>query len=168
MALQNAIMAGDGRNEFGMPEQLIFQVRRANFSISVMNVLQILDFCEPTPLPNAPRYIRGMIEYDGAPVVVVDIGEKFGLAHCGASDSGRVILLQVRLNGSPVVIGLHADKVDSVAKIDVTDVHDLPTTGEDMSMDYFDGVGRHGGHMVLMINAENMFNTFDFSLTDAG
>jgi len=65
---------GEDGNQF-----LTFQLQDEEYGIEILRVQEIKGFSRITPIPNSPRYIKGVMNLRGAVVPIVDLRVKFNL-----------------------------------------------------------------------------------------
>ncbi len=58
---------------------LTFSVQSEEYGIDILSVQEIKGFSKVRPIPNAPHYIRGVMNLRGTVVPVLDLRARFGL-----------------------------------------------------------------------------------------
>jgi purine-binding chemotaxis protein CheW len=61
-------------------ELIAFRVGAQEFCVNIMSVCEIRGWTEATALPQAPRFVRGVINLRGAVLPIVDFAARIGLA----------------------------------------------------------------------------------------
>lgn len=93
---------------------ILFSVGGGTFSLPVSAVREIVETEKLARVPNAPDFIRGLMELRDQVVVVIDIRERLsGAAAVGLSEQSRVIICE--LDGK--VTGILADDVSQVLSL---------------------------------------------------
>ena len=93
---------------------LVFTLGRENFGVDVNMVREIVRVPSfITRVPNAPMYIRGVINLRGTIVPVFDMQMKIGMVNSPLTDEARIIVLAV----SDVTFGIIVNSVREVRTI---------------------------------------------------
>jgi len=75
-----------------------------SFALSITQVPEILDPMPMIPIPNAPSYVQGLINWRNQPVTALDMGDWLGLAD-KTEKHGRLRLMIMRTMESNTLIG---------------------------------------------------------------
>lgn len=97
---------------------VIFKIREEFFGVEASKVLSINDMMTITRVPNAPNYIKGLINLRGIIISLLDISVLLNLTsiYCDDdfSENSNIIILDLDFEE----IGIIVDKVDEVLDID--------------------------------------------------
>ena len=97
---------------------VIFKIREEFFGVEASKVLSINDMMTITKVPNAPSYIKGLINLRGIIISLFDISILLNLDHRSydnvSLNDSSVIILDIEFEE----IGIIVDKVDEVVDID--------------------------------------------------
>ena len=96
---------------------LIFYVGDEEFGMTVSRIREILPVQDVVPLPEAPGYIRGVVNLRGNAVAVMDLRRKFGLARFADTDRTCLIVAEVLGAAGPVRMGIVVDGVAEVRRL---------------------------------------------------
>ena len=140
-------------------------VGEETFAINVAQVREVLDLCTFAKVPNMPAYVRGMIDVRGQTVPVIDLRIKFGMAAAEATDTTRIMVLEVVSGSQPLVIGALTDRVIEVTALDAGEVGPPPEIGTRWRSDIIRGIGRRHGKFVIVLNLNKVF-AFDELTSD--
>ncbi len=93
---------------------LVFKLGRENFGVDVNMVREIVRVPSfITRVPNAPAYIRGVINLRGTIVPVFDMHMKTGMAATPLTDEARIVVITI----SDVIFGMIVNSVREVKTI---------------------------------------------------
>ncbi|MCK5352454.1 chemotaxis protein CheW, partial [bacterium] len=106
---------------FGLGEEL--------FALKVNNVREVLDIGEVTRVPRMPDFMRGVINLRGSVVPVVDMRKRLGMDAVEDTVNTCIIVVEVIIDGEPVVIGALADSVKAVFELGEVDIEPPPSIG---------------------------------------
>lgn len=145
-------------------QQLAFTVAGIDYGIPVLKVKEILQWEGVTPVPGTPPAIAGVANVRGAATPIIDVGQKFG---AGTHPEGKrtcILVVEARLDGEPVVMGLKVDAVQEVLDLSPDDVEPPPSFGAGVRLDFLHGLARHGKRFVLLIDVDRVLAASDEEL----
>ena len=127
---------------------LTFVLAGENYGVRILEVREIIALQPITTVPNAPGYVRGVINLRGKIVPVVDLRAKFGMAPVEATRETCIIVMDVREGEMGVLV----DRVAEVLSIRDEDVEPLPSFGIEANTDFILGVGRAGAKVTILVD----------------
>ncbi len=136
------------------------------FAITVAQVREVLDLCPFSRVPNMPPWVRGMIDVRGKAVPVIDLRVKFGMLPAEATDRSRIVVLEVVVEGRPLVLGALTDRVYEVTTLDAGEIGPPPEIGTRWRSEIIRGIGRRNDQFVIVLNLNRVFTLDD--LTSSG
>jgi purine-binding chemotaxis protein CheW len=131
------------------------------FGVPVESVLEILDMRPIFRVPEAPHYLVGLIDLRGRSIPVLDLRAKLGLPAVPATETTRILVLEVEVAGRTLVLGLVADRVFEVLALGADDIEPPPDIGVRWRSDYIRGVGHRDGRFVIIFDLSRLFSTED-------
>src|SRR5437016_12001482 len=120
---------------------LTFRLGREEFAIPVLNVREIIGIQDITAVPQAARYVKGVINLRGKVVPVVDLRLKFNLPEREYTRRTCIIVVQVQGDGVAIQTGIIVDEVSEVLNLVAADIEDTPEFGEG-TMQYLLGMAK--------------------------
>jgi purine-binding chemotaxis protein CheW len=103
-------------------ELIAFRVGLQEFCVDIMAVRELRGWTETTPLPQAPPYVRGVINLRGSVLPVIDMGVRIGLAPCEASARHVVIVVCI----GDQLVGLLVDSVCDILNVNEDGLQPTP------------------------------------------
>ncbi len=100
---------------------VIFKIKEEFFGVEASKVLSINDMMSITKVPNAPNYIKGLINLRGIIISLLDISVLLNLSNNIDEpdyENSSIIILDVDFEE----IGIIVDKVDEVLNIDPSNI----------------------------------------------
>jgi purine-binding chemotaxis protein CheW len=143
-------------------------IEREVFAVPVEAVVEILDMRPMFRLPDAPSYLAGLIDVRGRSVPVIDLRVKLGLPAAPATETTRILVLEITVADRLLALGLIADRVFEVMTLDLRQVEAPPDIGVRWRSEYISGVGRRSGGFVIIFDLPHLFSTTDAILIDPG
>lgn len=133
------------------------------FAITVAQVREVLDVCPFSRVPNMPPWVRGMIDVRGKAVPVIDLRVKFGMPPAEATDRSRIVVLEVVVEGRPLVLGALTDRVYEVTTLDAGEMGPPPEIGTRWRSEIIRGIGRRHDQFVIVLNLNRVFTLDDLT-----
>jgi purine-binding chemotaxis protein CheW len=106
-----------------------------------------------------PAWIRGVINLRGSVVPVIDLAVKFGLEATKVTDLCCIIIVEIELEGEPVVMGVIAESVSQVVDFSPGDIQRPPAFGTRLKADFLLGMGKMGKKFALMLDIDSVLST---------
>ncbi len=145
-------------------QYLTLGIDREVFGIDIRNVREILDMRPISKLPHAPPFLLGMIDVRGAGYPIVDLRTKMHLPRIAATDSTRIIILDLRLRGRDLCVGFVADRVFEVTGLDDDRTSEAPDVGGRWESKFIAGIGRKGPAFVIVLDLDRLMDSDDAEL----
>jgi len=116
---------------------VVFDLDNEEYAAPIEDLREIIRIPEIAPVPNAPEFIRGILNLRGTIVVVIDLEKRFHLTREGATPASHIIITQVK-DGT---FGLIVDKVSEVLRVPVSKIQPTPSlVSSKIHADYLKGV----------------------------
>ena len=147
------------------PEQqfLTFIMDGEEYGVDILAVQEIRGWEETTNIPNAPEYIKGVINLRGTIVPIIDLRLRFGIQHVEYSPLTVVIVLKVEIAGELKTFGIVVDAVSDVYSLTLDEMKSPPDLG-DGKTEYLKGLVNVSDKMVILLNIERLLNLSDLGL----
>lgn len=140
---------------------LTFVLGKELFAIDINHVQEIRVWEEPTPMPNLPKHVVGVLDLRGEVVPIADLRLRFNLP-APYEVTTVVMVVTVNLPEGEKTIGMVADAVSDVYELDTTSLQPAPDVGA-MDSSYVRGLvtmdvtnSTTGKDMVIVIDVEKM------------
>ncbi|NUQ61650.1 MAG: purine-binding chemotaxis protein CheW [Pirellulales bacterium] len=131
---------------------LTFTLEDEEYGIEILRVQEIKGYSKIRPIPNAPDYVKGVMNLRGTVVPVIDLRCRFRMPHADYNQFTVIIVVSV---GSRVV-GLVVDAVSDVLNIPTDQVEETPEVSGDLDTSFFRGMGKVGEKLVLLLNIDKL------------
>lgn len=139
-------------------QYLSFILAGHEYALGILRVREILEYDTVTPVPGAPVWVRGVFNLRGGVVPVVDLTVKLGLAPITLTRRSCIVVVEARLGGESVVLGLLADGIGQVLDLGPEDVVPPPALGTPVHAGFLMGLGRLGAGrgFVLLLDIDKV------------
>jgi purine-binding chemotaxis protein CheW len=142
-----------------MKEQyLTFFIRSEEYAVGILRVKEILEYETVTRVPGMPPHVRGVINLRGAVLPVVDLAAKFGHAETEPTRTTCIVVVETKVEGELLVIGLLADAVSEVIDLAAAQVEPPPSFGTGVRLDFLTGMGKLDGRLVLLLDLDRILS----------
>ena len=127
---------------------ITFKVGKEEFSISILQVQEIIRITEVTSVPNSPPFVEGVINLRGNVIPVIDSRKRFGLPEAERTEASRIIVVE----SDGKIVGLIVDSVTEVLQLSRSTVVPPPDIVGGVDSDYVEGVGKYDDRLVILLN----------------
>ena len=132
-------------------QYLSFQLAGEEFAFGILKVKEILEYDTITRVPNAPVAVRGVINLRGSVVPVVDLALQFGLTPTVITKRTCIVIVEARVDGVDLVMGVLADAVSQVIDLAPEAIEPPPAFGSRVSVEYLVGMGKLDDRKFVLI-----------------
>lgn len=126
-----------------------------SYGIAVRQVREIIRLQKITAIPQLPDYVRGVINLRGHVIPVIDLRLKFGLP-AAFQDRTCIVVVQVRLPGRAVALGLVVDSVEEVAAITADEIQPPPEFSTAIATEYLLGLAKVKGQVKILFDIDRV------------
>lgn len=137
---------------------LSFMVGDDFFAVNVIKVLEVLQKQRITHVPNAPDYIKGIINFRGEVIPVFDTRVKFRLPDLADVESFVIIVLDLSTEGEVFLAGAVVDRVKDVFGIEDTEIKPVPTMSKEFNASFLQGIFKIHQDFIMLLDAEKVFS----------
>ena len=74
---------------------VVFRLGRQEYAVSIGAVREVGSWTQPTPVPEAPPVVEGVIDLRGEIIPVIDLGKLFRTGRDRANQDSRVMVMEV-------------------------------------------------------------------------
>jgi purine-binding chemotaxis protein CheW len=133
-------------------ELISFRIGAQEFCVDIMEVREIRGWTPATALPQAPPFVRGVINLRGAVLPIVDLGARLGL---GAADpTARHVIIVAQVQNQ--IVGLLVDAVSDILTVTDDMIQPTPDVASEMVRTFVRGLLAIEGRMVSFISLDRV------------
>jgi purine-binding chemotaxis protein CheW len=133
-------------------QYLTFLLAQEQYGFNILCVEEIRSWEKPTKIPNAPSYVKGVINMRGIIVPIIDLRMKFNIGQAIYSETTVVIVLTVESDEASRTIGFVVDGVSDVLNAEENEIKNSPAFGGFIPQQYIDGLVNVGDNVVTLFN----------------
>jgi purine-binding chemotaxis protein CheW len=132
---------------------LTFSLGKEVYGIEIKFVTEIIGIQPITAIPEAPNYVKGIINLRGKIIPVIDVRLKFKKEEIDYNDRTCIVVVDI----SEVSIGLIVDKVAEVLSIQDDCIVPPPDVKTGFNNRYIKGVGKVDNEVKLLLDCDKLF-----------
>ena len=147
---------------------LTFELANEVYGVEILKVQEIRGWEAVRVIPNAPSFIKGVLNLRGSVIPIVDLRERFSLEHCEYTHKTVVIVLCVKHHRTDTfVMGIVADAVSDVLDIKRNEIKKAPNFGSQLDTRYMRGMHVYKQNMIMLFDVDKLLNPDDVDDMDA-
>lgn len=131
---------------------LIFTINGEDYATDIMEVERILGYEATTKLPDSPKFVEGVINYEGGILPVISLTRRFNLIEHDKKNDSKIIVAKQENNK----IGIIVDVVSEVRDISEDDIEEPPDIIAGISKRYIKGLIKMGEKIIIFLNLGNI------------
>jgi len=139
-------------------QYLTFIMAGEEYGVDILAVQEIRGWEESTLIPNAPPYIKGVINLRGTIVPIMDLRLRFGLEKVEYSPVTVVIILKFETEKGERVMGIVVDAVSDVYSISDEETRKTPELTEDSNSVFIRGLVNVNDKMIILLDVESLLS----------
>ena len=128
------------------------------FALDAGLVREIIDPVPVTKVAGARAFVPSVINVRGNVIPLADLRIRFGMPQLDDSSDTRIVVIELELDGEPVLVGVTADKVYDVTEISQTDVLQTPRVGMHWKPEFIRFIAKWREEFVIVPNMERILN----------
>ncbi|WP_052379037.1 chemotaxis protein CheW [Polycyclovorans algicola] len=144
-------------------EFLTFSLGDEIYGVDILKVQEIRGYDTVTRLPNAPDFIKGVINLRGTIVPVVDMRLKFQLGRVDYNEFTVMIILNIARR----VVGMVVDGVSDVMQLTPEQIRPAPDFSGAVNTRFITGIGAIDDRMLILVDIEKLMSASDMALMDS-
>ena len=115
---------------------LIFNLGEEFFATDIMEVERILEYEVPTPIPESPSFLEGVINHKGSILPIISLAKRFNIPIISNNDDSKIIVAKLDMGK----LGIVVDAVSEVKNINTSDIEPSPDVVSGISKRYMKGL----------------------------
>ncbi len=131
---------------------MTFFLGQVCYGLEILRVRELIGMMEITQLPQAPAYVKGVINLRDKVIPIVDLRGRFGMAEIEATEQSCIIVVQVRER----TIGVLVDRVSEVQDIGAQELEGPPDLEEGNLEGFILGISKAGGRVTLLLDVDRI------------
>lgn len=147
-----------GEHQSGAMQVVMIGLGEEKFALDAGLVREIIDPVPVTKVAGARAFVPSVINVRGNVIPLADLRIRFGMPQLDNSADTRIVVIELELDGEPVLVGVTADKVYEVTEISQTDVQQTPRVGMHWKPEFIRFIAKWRQEFVIVPNMERILN----------
>ncbi len=130
---------------------LIFSLNNESFSTDINQVERIIGYEGPTPLPETPNFVQGVIKHEDKIVPIINMNKKFGFVE--KNDENKKIIIIKRDENK---FGIIVDNVYEVKDVQESLLEEAPEITIGIGRKYIKGLIKLDERIVILLDLDKI------------
>jgi purine-binding chemotaxis protein CheW len=130
-----------------------FTLAKELYGIEITKVREIILITDITRIPEAPHFLKGLINLRSTVIPVIDLRARFGLPEGELNDESRIMVLQA----CGKTIGVVVDAVSEVLRVKHDQIAPPPPTVAGLGRDYLSGLVKLDDRLLILLDIDKIF-----------
>jgi len=135
---------------------LTFRIDGEQYGVDILCVQEIKGWGPISCLPNAPDYVRGVLNLRGVIVPIIDLRIRFGMKPAETTSTTVVIVLLFDSGSERKTYGIVVDSVSTVVDVDKESIKPVPEFGHTIDKDYLSDIATVDDKMVMLVKTDRI------------
>lgn len=133
---------------------VIFKINDEEYAADITEIERILGYTEPTKIPEAPSFVKGVIKYQEMILPIIDLKARFHLSSNAKMNEAKIIVVK----NESKYIGLIVDMVSEVMDISSVIIDVPPDIIKGSLNKYVSGIVKLDGRIVILLDTEKIIS----------
>jgi purine-binding chemotaxis protein CheW len=135
---------------------LTFKLGSETYGIVINKVREILTYPVVTPIPDASRWVKGVINLRGEVAPIIDLRVRFNI-NSEPVYNERTIVIAVKTEDSRM-IGLVVDEVSDMENVELDKLYPAPDMGTSIAPKYLRGLFKKEDKMIVILDIDKILD----------
>ena len=138
-------------------KMLIFGLNGEHYATDIKEVERILGYQEPTVLPEAPIFVKGVINYEQSILPIISLSKKFNLGEDRESENRKIIVVKRNENKFGIIV----ENVYEVRDVSSDLMEAAPPITATIDRKYIAGLVKLENNIVILLDLEKILTSED-------
>ena len=143
----------------GSLDVVTLQLGQDALAIRAQVLREVLEPVAVARVPGAPEFCRGLVNVRGTVVPLADLRVPLRMPRDPLGPDARILVLDLTLAGRPAVVGIVADAVHEVMRIDGDALQAVPAVGTSWPPDMVECMVNIGGSVLMIPDLPAIFDS---------
>lgn len=135
---------------------LTFKLGNETYGIQISKVREILTYPTVTPIPDASKWVKGVINLRGEVAPVIDLRVRFNINNDPVY-TNRTIIIAVKTQDARM-IGLVVDEVSDMENVELDRLYPAPDMGTSIAPEYLKGLFKKDDKMIVILDIDRILD----------
>ncbi|SDN35684.1 CheW protein [Methylobacterium phyllostachyos] len=142
----------------GTLQVVMLGIGTETFALEAGMVREIIDPIPTTRVAGARPHLAHIVNVRGNVVPLADIRTRFGMPVTAATPDTRFVVIELDIDGDPILVALVADKVFEVTAVALETRQQVPTIGTAWRPEYIRSIVKSGDDFVIIPDMPQLLN----------
>ncbi len=138
---------------------VVFKLGDREYAIDILDVQEIQRYTEPTEVPNAPSFVKGIINLRGDIIPIFDLAERLWGYPVEVDETAKIIIVMI----GDKKVGFVVNDVHEVLRVTSDIVAEVPETIGPSVRQFLKGVIKLDGRLILWLDVPKLFSEEELS-----
>jgi purine-binding chemotaxis protein CheW len=138
-------------------KMLIFGLNGEHYATDIIDVERILGYQEPTVLPDAPSFVKGVINYEQSILPIISLSRKFNFGQDKESENRKIIVVKRKENKFGIIV----ENVYEVRDVNSDLMEGAPPITTTIDKKYIAGLIKLEDNIVILLDLEKILSSED-------
>ena len=144
----------DGGESAREGKYLTFTLAGEQYGIGILTVKEIMGMMPVTTVPQAPDFVKGVINLRGKVIPVIDLRRRFGMPAVDTTERTCIIVVDMRAEARQLQMGIVVDSVSEVLNISESDIENTPSFGANLDTAFILGMAKMEGGVKILLDID--------------
>ena len=136
---------------------IIFELNGERYASDIKEVERILGYEEPTVLPEAPNFVKGVINHEEKILPIISLSKKFNIVDSSDCEARKIIVVKRKEKKFGIIV----DNVHEVRDVDKGAIESVPKITVTSERRYIRGLIKLEKNIVILLDLEKILSTDD-------
>ncbi|WP_297417123.1 chemotaxis protein CheW [Clostridium sp.] len=136
---------------------LIFGLNGEHYATDIKEVERILGYQEPTVLPDAPHFVKGVINHEQSILPIISLSKKFNFGEDKQSENRKIIVVKRDENKFGIIV----ENVYEVRDVNSDLLEVAPPITATIDKKYIAGLIKLEDNIVILLDLEKILSSED-------
>ena len=138
-------------------KMLIFGLNGEHYATDIKEVERILGYQEPTVLPDAPIFVKGVINHEQSILPIISLSTKFNFGEDKESENRKIIVVKRKENKFGIIV----ENVYEVKDVNSELMEEAPAITTTIDKKYIAGLIKLEDNIVILLDLEKILSSED-------
>jgi len=143
--------AQDTQNQY-----LTFFLAGEEYGVSILDVQEVRVWDGVTSIPNAPVYVKGVLDLRGVIVPIIDLRIRFNMESVDYDETTVIVVLKIEAEGKEHIIGIVVDAVSDVLDVNSEQQKAAPEFETSGNTEFISGLATVNNKMVILLDTNRI------------
>jgi purine-binding chemotaxis protein CheW len=157
MANQSAVSVDmnvqDTQNQY-----LTFFLAGEEYGVSILDVQEVRVWDGVTSIPNAPDYVKGVLDLRGVIVPIIDLRIRFNMETVDYDETTVIVVLKIEVENKEHIIGIVVDAVSDVLDVNSEQQKAAPEFETSGNTEFISGLATVNNKMVILLDTDKLLS----------